>query len=227
MTHLLLLVPLLVGQAEVAADAPTEPAKPASPPVYLTINSNRKDLLLINKNTEQTVCTMPCNKVVPGGANDLYYLGGSGISPSSRFTLQDFTRAAKIDIRAGSRPAKILGIIFTSVSIPTLLGGGGQMAWYGVQQIPQVRDGMLNNGWGAFYNPTSTLVTAIIELAVGAALLTTGIILWTRNNTRMTVEQSEPPTDPAVDTLTPVRPEPLKEETPAKPEPAAEKTDQT
>jgi hypothetical protein len=49
-------------------------------------------------------------------------------------------------------------------------------------------------------------VTAIIELAIGGGLLTTGIILWTRNSTKMSIEQIEAPRAPDVDTLTPVRP---------------------
>ena len=135
---------------------------------------------------------MPCNRWVRGGPDETYYLGGSGISPSSRFTLED-GRAAKIDIRAGSRPAKIVGIILTSVSIPVLLGGGLQMTWYGIQQIPDVQSHLQSRGLGSWLNPTATLVQAIIQLAIGAGLMGTGIPLWAGNNTRMKVETIEPP----------------------------------
>ena len=226
MNHLLLLLPLLTGQT--AADAPVHeavPAKPESPRVFLTVNSNRKDLLLFDRAKNEAVCSMPCNMLLSAGPDDVYYLGGSGIAPSSRFTLTEASKGAKIDIRAGSRPAKIVGIIFTAVSIPTLLGGAGQMVWYGIQQIPQVRDGMNNNGWGAFYNPVSTLVTAIIELAVGAALLTTGIILWSRNRTRMSLTPMDPPAVLPEPSLPPPPEQPAEKaaDTPAAEKPAPDK----
>lgn len=218
MTHLILL-PLLLGQAEVppppppsaktgatasvAADAPTA-AQPATTPsaaapgrtVYLTINSNRPDVGLWQRGWDKPFCLAPCNAWVPAGPEDNYYLGGPGLSPSNKFTLEQ-GRAAKVDVRAGSRPAKIVGIIFTSVGIPVLLGGGLQMAWYGVQTNPDVQAHFAARGISGWFNPISTLVTAIVQLALGAGLLATGIPLWATNGTKMTLEEVEPPSTPA------------------------------
>lgn len=221
MTHLLLLLPHLVlaGQTEAPpppppslksevgeepprSDVPTvaakrSPADKPGPRVHLTINSNRADLQLWQRGIDEPFCTVPCNRLVPAGPDERYYLGGSGISPSSRFELDPALKAQRIDVRAGSRPAKIVGIVLTSVGIPVMLGGGLQLAWYGVQNIPEVQSAFARRGITQWLNPVSTLVTAIIQLAFGAGLLATGIPLWAANNTRMTLSPADPPAPPA------------------------------
>jgi hypothetical protein len=230
MTPLVVLLPLLIGQAETPppatssppmlrmegtttaptaqpapapAQAPDVPARgqaPAEPvpsargaPVFLTINSNRKDLLLIRADNDETACTVPCDKLVPAGPKDEYFLGGKGITNSNNFDLADGIKGARIDVRAGSKAGKIAGIILTAIGAPMLLSGGLNMVSWGILQDPAIQAQIAQSGQQSFISPTVTLVIALIELAVGAGAFTTGVILWPMNTTTMTVKPMEPP----------------------------------
>lgn len=207
--------------APAAAPAPpaaqVAPAVPAAPadrgaPVFLTINSNRKDLKLLRQDNDEQVCDVPCNRLVPAGAKDLYYLGGKGITSSNDFDLAEGIKAARIDVRAGGKVGKIMGIILTAVGIPMLLSGGLSMASYALQTDPTIQQRIQASGQQQLFNPTVTLVIGLIELIVGAGAATTGLILWPTNTTTMSLIPAEPPGNPA--------PSPPAEARPAEPPPA-------
>ena len=189
-------VPAAATPAPAPADAPA--AAPPSPgtrgaPVYLTINSNRSDVQLLSPDRDDPVCTVPCNRLVPAGPKDKYFLGGNGLTNSNDFDLAEGIKAARIDVRAGKRGGKIAGIILTAVGLPFVLSGGLSMASWGIQQDPAIQAQIAASGQTQLISPTVTLVIALVELIVGAAAGTAGLILWPMNTTTMKVTPIEPP----------------------------------
>lgn len=165
-------------------------------PVYLTIHSNRPDLLLIREDNEATQCTTPCNALVPAGPQDKYFLGGKGLTNSDAFDLAEGIKAARIDVRAGTKAGKVTGIILTAIGIPWVYSGGLSLIAYGVLQDPWIQGSLGQNGSQAgLISSTLTLTFAIVELVAGAIMSTIGLILWPMSPTRMTITPVELPPD--------------------------------
>lgn len=214
--------PEATEQPAAAPQAPAAaPAAPPAPgergaPVFLTINSNRADLKLLRQDNDEEVCGVPCNRLVPAGPKDLYYLGGKGITNSNDFDLAEGIKAARIDVRAGTKAGKIAGIILTAIGIPMLVSGALSMASWGLQQDPAFQQRIAQSGQRPLISPTVSLVIGIIELAVGAAAATPGLILWPTNTTTMSLLPAELPGNPA-----PAPPSPAPA-APSEPAPAAD-----
>jgi hypothetical protein len=138
---------------------------------------------------------VPCNRLVPAGPKDKYHLGGKGLTNSNDFDLAEGIRAAQINVRAGTKLGKIVGIILTAVGIPMLLSGTLSMVSYGLLKDPQIQAQLAANGT-ALPDPTVNLVLGIVELAVGVGAGTTGLILWPTNTTVMSLQAVEPPGPP-------------------------------
>jgi hypothetical protein len=206
-----------------AVAAPPAAAPPPAPgtrgaPVFLTITSNRPDVLLLKPDSDDPVCTVPCNRLVPAAPSDKYFLGGKGLTNSNDFDLADGIKAARINVFAGTKGGKIAGIILTAVGLPMLLSGALSMVSYGLLSDPAIQARIAAQG-GAQQglSPTVTLVIGLIELIVGAGAGTTGLILWPMNTTRMTVTAVEPPaeTSPAPPVVEPPAEQPALAPVPA------------
>lgn len=180
------------------AAAPERPPAPVArhAPVFLTINSNRADVKLLRADDDAVACTVPCNQLVPAGPKDIYYLGGKGIANSSEFDLADGIKAAQVELYAGTKAGKIAGIILTALGGMLLINGGTSMLSWGIQQDPAIQAQYAQSGTQPLISPTVSLVLALLELGVGAASFTTGVILWPTNSTRMKLKVVEPPGQP-------------------------------
>lgn len=217
-----------VLRMEGSTAAPEQPAAPAPPaaappapvarhaPVFLTINSNRADVKLLRADDDAVACTVPCNQLVPAGPKDIYYLGGKGITNSSEFDLAEGIKAAQVDLYAGTKAGKIAGIILTALGGMLLINGGTSMLSWGIQQDPAIQARYAQSGTQPLISPTVSLVLALLELGVGAAAFTTGVILWPTNSTRMKLKPVEPPGQP-----TPAQPPAEAPQPPGVPEPPA------
>jgi hypothetical protein len=189
--------------APAPAPAPASPAAPAvndaparGAPVFLTINANRKDVLLLRADDGETACTVPCNQLVPAGPKDQYYLGGKGLTNSNNFDLAEGIRGARLDVRAGTKAGKIAGIILTALGVQLFPSGILSMVSWGILQDPKVQAQIASSGQQQLISPTVTLVLAIVYLAVGGAALTSGVILWPTNGTTVKMTPMEPPAFP-------------------------------
>ena len=68
----------------------------------------------------RTLCTTPCNQVVPSGGS--YRIAGPGIVPSAPFTLSP--GSAELRVKTGSLGAHIGGLFLTVIGASSVLTGG-------------------------------------------------------------------------------------------------------
>lgn len=73
--------------------------------------------------TYEPVCEGKCGARVDGSSGHEYFVGGAGITPSKPFSLSGRAADVHLDVRAGSKPARIAGILFTSLGASFAISG--------------------------------------------------------------------------------------------------------
>lgn len=72
----------------------------------------------------EPVCSGECGEWVDGSHGHEFFVGGEGITPSRRFTLDQDTGTVTLDVKAGSRAARLAGItLLSAVGVPFLVTG--------------------------------------------------------------------------------------------------------
>lgn len=128
------------------------------------------------------VCRAPCNKVVDARDGHEFFLSGRGVTDSSRFQLFEYSGPVTIHVDPGTQAYRTLGKVLTYGSIAPILFGG-LMFWtaQGMKNDDQL-DPETRADWR---NAEKTYGFVLLG---GAAMLTTGIVLWATSGTTYTIE---------------------------------------
>lgn len=196
-------------------DAPTtppaEPAKAVEPPApeppvagsqkglpRLRIEANRPGVRLLRIERVMSddmgegmlvknVCTAPCNQVIDGRARQTFFFGADGMVPSRGFRLSRLEGDILARVNGGSLAARQIGYLLGGFGGAAVIGGATML---GVGYTRN--DGHLSNEGKVVEGPNPYLTTGgFVVLGVGAAMVTTAVILVVTAKTKITLLQAE------------------------------------
>jgi hypothetical protein len=182
--------------------APVPIATPAEPPAKkglprLRIEADRPGVRLLRIDRVmsdemgegmlvKTVCTAPCNEVIDGRKRQTFFFGAEGMVPSRGFRLARLDGDIVAHVNGGSIVARQFGFLFGGFGGAAMLGGATMLG------VGYSRNGThLSSEGKVVEGPNTTLTTGgFITLGVGAALVTTAVILVVTAKTKITLVQA-------------------------------------
>lgn len=136
----------------------------------------------------KTVCTAPCDQIINAPKRQTYFFGADGMVPSRGFRLSPLEGDITARIHGGSIVARQMGFLFGGFGGAALLGGATMLG------VGYAHNGThLSNEGKVVEGPNPNLTTGgFIVLGVGAAMVTTAIVLVVTAKTRVTLIQGSP-----------------------------------
>jgi hypothetical protein len=125
-------------------------------------------------------CRAPCGELVEKPNSD-FYIMGEGVTPSARFSLQDYNSAVKIQVNAGSAIVRSLSWVLTGTAFAALLLGSVSVVTSVTSQtvMPGIQNPYGTNGGGLL---ASLGVPCLIGGAVG---MVGGILMFIFSGTKL------------------------------------------
>jgi hypothetical protein len=133
----------------------------------------------------RTVCAAPCDQVIEAKKRQTFFFGADGMVPSRGFQLSPLEGDITARIRGGSIVARQAGFLLGGFGGAAVLGG---VTMLGVGYARN--DTHLSNEGKIVEGPNPALTTGgFIVLGVGAAMVTTAIVLVATAKTKITLFQ--------------------------------------
>lgn len=139
---------------------------------------------------DEVVCTAPCDREVDGRAGQEFYVGGEGLVRTDRFNLLGREGALEMQVRAGNRTARRLGLA-GSITGAALVSAGLL-----VLSVAATPNGDEQNGRVNDLNLTTAQRRGMrwgggAAVVVGAALAATGLYEFFHNRTSFEVSEAK------------------------------------
>jgi len=131
----------------------------------------------------RTVCTAPCDKIIPAKKRQTFFFGADGMVPSRGFQLAPLEGDITARIHGGSLVARQIGFLLGGFGGAAVIGGVSMLG------VGYARSGThLSNEGKIVEGPNTNLTTGgFIVLGVGAAMVTTAIVLVATAKTKITL----------------------------------------
>ncbi len=131
------------------AEAPSGGTQPSDAPIYVHLDPGEgKDVELVrvlgtSVSTARTtsgqaavistvhverMCKAPCNRLVPGGLNNQYFVVGKGMPASDAFDFGAHQQAVKLNVVPGSSAKRTGGYLLGVGGLTGVIGGGALLA---------------------------------------------------------------------------------------------------
>ncbi|MDC3981352.1 hypothetical protein [Polyangium jinanense] len=136
----------------------------------------------------RTACEAPCDRIVDGRKDQVFFFGADGMVPSRGFVLSNVGGDVVAHVNGGSFFGRQLGFLFGGFGGAAVLGGAIMLG------IGYSADGAtLNNEGKVTQGENRALTTGgFVTLGVGAAMVATGITLVLLNKTEIKLVQATP-----------------------------------
>ncbi len=182
---------------EVAPEQPVAPAPTKGLP-RLHIEANRPHVRLMRIERVmsddagegilvRSVCTMPCDQVIDGRRRQTFFFGAEGMVPSRGFRIASLQGHVVARVDGGSIVARQTGFLLGGFGGAAMLGGVTMLGvGYGLGGTHLSSEGKIVEG------PNPNLTTGgFLTLGIGAALVTTAVILVMTAKTKITLFQAD------------------------------------
>lgn len=135
----------------------------------------------------KTICTMPCDQVIDGRRRQTFFFGAEGMVPSRGFRLASLQGNVVARVDGGSIVARQTGFLLGGFGGAAMLGGATMLGvGYGLSDTHLSSEGKIVEG------PNPNLTTGgFVTLGIGAALVTTAVILVMTAKTKITLFQAD------------------------------------
>lgn len=135
----------------------------------------------------KSVCTMPCDQVIDGRRRQTFFFGAEGMVPSRGFRIASLQGNVVARVDGGSIVARQTGFLFGGFGGAAMLGGITMLGvGYGLGGTHLSTEGKIVEG------PNPNLTTGgFVTLGIGAALVTTAVILVLTAKTKITLFQAD------------------------------------
>ncbi|MDC0741740.1 hypothetical protein [Polyangium mundeleinium] len=136
----------------------------------------------------RTACDAPCDRIVDGRKNEVFFFGADGMVPSRGFLLSNVGGDVVANVDGGSFLGRQLGFLFGGFGGAAVLGGAIMLG------VGYSADGATLNSEGKVIQGENKALTTggFVTLGVGAALVATGITLVLLNKTEIKLVQATP-----------------------------------
>lgn len=180
--------------------APEQPPLPLStkglPRLHIEANRSHVRLMRIERVMSddagegilvKSVCTMPCDQVIDGRRRQTFFFGAEGMVPSRGFRMANMQGHVVARVDGGSIVARQTGFLLGGFGGAAMLGGITMLGvGYGLGGTHLSSEGKIVEG------PNPNLTTGgFVTLGIGAALVTTAVILVLTAKTKITLFQAE------------------------------------
>lgn len=133
-----------------------------------------------------TVCTAPCDQVIDGRKRQTFFFGAEGMVPSRGFRLARLNGHIVAHVQGGSIVARQLGFLFGGFGGAAAIGGATMLG------VGYSQDTHISNEGKIAEGPNPTLTTGgAITLGIGAAMVTTAVILVLTAKTKISLVQAD------------------------------------
>ncbi len=135
----------------------------------------------------KTICAAPCNQVIDARKRQTFFFGADGMVPSRGFKLSRLDGDIVADVHGGSIVARQIGFLLGAFGGAAVLGGATMLGMgYANSGAHLSSEGKVVEG------PNPTLTTGgFIVLGVGAAMVTTAIVLVVTAKTKITLMHAD------------------------------------
>ncbi len=135
----------------------------------------------------RTVCTAPCDQVIDARKRQSFFFGADGMVPSRGFKLSRLDGNIVAHVHGGSLVARQIGFLLGGFGGAAVLGGATMLGvGYANSGTHLSSEGKIVEG------PNPNLSTGgFITLGIGAAMVTTAIVLVVTAKTRITLVQGD------------------------------------
>ncbi|MDI1477356.1 hypothetical protein [Polyangium sp. y55x31] len=136
----------------------------------------------------RTACEAPCDRIVDGRKDQVFFFGADGMVPSRGFLLSNVGGDVVAHVDGGSFLGRQLGFLFGGFGGAAVLGGAIMLG------IGYSADGATLNSEGKVTQGENKSLTTggFVTLGVGAAMVATGITLVLLNKTEIKLVQATP-----------------------------------
>ncbi|MDI1447625.1 hypothetical protein [Polyangium sp. 6x1] len=136
----------------------------------------------------RTACEAPCDRIVNGRKNEVFFFGADGMVPSRGFFLSNVGGDVVAHVDGGSFMGRQVGFLLGGFGGAAVLGGAVMLG------IGYSADGATLNSEGKVTQGENKSLTTggFVTLGVGAALVATGITLVLLNKTEIKLVQATP-----------------------------------
>lgn len=128
----------------------------------------------------QRECKAPCDVTLRDPTTD-FFIGGAGITPSQRFTLQDYGRDVSLQVNPGSAGLRFTGWFSTIIGVSLAALGG--LAYAMAPEVNELHTQSERNSW---------VKAGVGSLIGGGALMAIGIPLIAFNGTDVKFVPNKP-----------------------------------
>lgn len=135
----------------------------------------------------RTICTAPCDQVIPAQKRQTFFFGADGMVPSRGFKLSKLQGNITARVQGGSLAARQIGFLLGGFGGTAVLGGVTMLG------VGYANTGSHLSSEGKVVEGSNTNLTTggFIVLGVGAAMVTTAIVLVATAKTRITLVQDD------------------------------------
>lgn len=136
----------------------------------------------------RTACEAPCDRIVDGRKDQVFFFGADGMVPSRGFLLSNVGGDVVAHVDGGSFLGRQLGFLFSGFGGAAVVGGAIMLGiGYSADGATLSSEGKVTQG-----ENKSLTTGGFITLGVGAAMVATGITLVLLNKTEIKLVQATP-----------------------------------